>query len=210
MYHIAIDGPAGSGKSTVAKRLANEIGFTYIDTGAMYRTIALKALKLNMDFNNPNYDFLKNTNLKFSGSNVILDGEDASAEIRTPRVSEHVSKVASHKDVREAMTFLAREASSGINVVMDGRDIGTNVLPKAELKVFLTASVETRAKRRLKEFQEKDPSITLEEVMKAIADRDYQDMNRDISPLKQADDAYFLDSSEMTIDEVINKIKDLM
>lgn len=210
MYHIAIDGPAGSGKSTIARKVAHELGFVYIDTGAMYRAITLKALEINMDLSNPDYSFLSSTVLKFSGSNILLDGVDVSIEIRSPRVSEKVSTVASNKDVREMMTILARRAAEGQNVVMDGRDIATNVLPNADLKIFLTASVETRARRRLNEFQEKNPTITLEEVMVAIEERDYQDSHREISPLVQASDAVLIDSSNMTIEEVIQKIKDLM
>lgn len=209
-YHIAIDGPAGSGKSTIAKKLASKLGFTYIDTGSMFRAIALKSLEKNVDLENDSFDFLEDTVLNFENGKIILDNRDVSEEIRTVSVTNATPIVAKNAKVRDAMKHLQQLASIGKKVVMDGRDIGTNVLPNADLKIFLTASVETRAKRRYDELVAKGTEINFEDVKKDVEKRDFEDMNRTVSPLVQASDAVLIDTSDLKIEEVIQKIEELM
>ena len=209
---IAIDGPAGSGKSTVAKIIAKELGFTYIDTGAMYRAITLKALNLKIkdlgDENN--YTFIKDTTLDFVDSKMTMDGIDVSKEIRTEEIVKNVSLVSSLKYVRVALVDLQRQMAKRCNVVMDGRDIGTNVLTDADLKIYLTATVDVRAERRYLEQKEKGISnMTFEEVKADLIRRDTYDSTRKHNPLRKADDAIELDTSGLSIEEVVNKIKHL-
>lgn len=207
MFKIAIDGPAGSGKSTISKLLAKKLNFEYIDTGAMYRAITLKALRLNKDLEDENsYDFLSTTILDIANGRVLLDNEDVSEAIRSVEVTNQVSTPSKIGVVRSFLVDYQRKISESKNVIMDGRDIGTVVLPNANLKVFLTASVECRAKRRMLEREEKGVVLSLEETIEEMIVRDTKDSTRAISPLKQADDAILVDSSDMTIEEVINEI----
>ena len=213
--NIAIDGPAGAGKSTIARLAAQNLGFLYVDTGAMYRAIALYLLDAKTDIQDEKK--LKNAldhiriNIAYEKDvqHVFLNLQDVSAEIRSEKVGNMASKTAALPLVREKLLDLQRDIAAKNDVLMDGRDIGTNILPNAELKIYLTASVEVRAERRYKELVEKGETPDLEEVKKGIEQRDYQDMNRDIAPLRQAEDAVLVDSSYMTIDEVVAKITEL-
>ena len=209
---IAIDGPAGSGKSTVAKIIAKNLGFTYIDTGAMYRAITLKALNLKIKDlgDEANYDFIKSTTLDFVDSKMTMDGIDVSKEIRTEEIVKNVSLVSSLKYVRVELVELQRQMAKRANVVMDGRDIGTNVLTDADLKIFLTATVDVRAERRYLEQKEKGISdMTFEAVKADLIRRDTYDSTRKHNPLRKAEDAIELDTSGLSIEEVVNKITHL-
>ena len=207
MFKIAIDGPAGSGKSTISKLLAKKLNFEYIDTGAMYRAITLKALRLGVDLEkDESYAFLDTTVLDIANGKVLLDNEDVSEAIRSVEVTNQVSTPSKIGVVRTFLVDYQRKISESKNVIMDGRDIGTVVLPNANLKVYLTASVECRAKRRMLEREEKGIVLSLEETINEMIVRDTKDSTRAISPLKQAEDAVLVDSSDMTIEEVINEI----
>ncbi len=213
--NIAIDGPAGAGKSTIAKLVAKELEFLYVDTGAMYRSIALYLLENEVDYNDEEQLLAAldqiNIEIKYvdGAQRMILNGRDVSDMIRREEVGNAASATSALKPVRAKLLNLQRDIAAANDVIMDGRDIGTNILPDAELKIYLTASVEVRAERRYKELVEKGETPDLEEVKKGIEQRDYQDMNRDIAPLRQADDAVLVDSSYMTIDEVVAKITEL-
>ena len=210
---IAIDGPAGAGKSTIAKMAAQKLGYIYIDTGAMYRAVAWRVLQ---EYTPPVsteqiISVLDDIDIKLSydenkNMRVETNGTDVSAAIRTPEVTALVSQVAAVSDVRTKMVELQRAMAKCGKVLMDGRDIGTCVLPNADLKIYLTASVEERANRRARQMQEKGYEIDVEEIKKDIIARDEADMNREISPLKKADDALLLDTTEMTIEEVLTAI----
>lgn len=211
---IAIDGPAGAGKSTVAKIVAEKLGYTYIDTGAMYRGVAWKTLRDDKDA--PDEAILRAVQgidvrlaCTESGTRVTVDGTDVTAEIRTPEVTHIVSLVAALGPVREKMVELQRAMAADGAVVMDGRDIGTNVLPNADVKIFLTASVEERARRRYDEMVAKGYAVNFDALKDEIASRDKQDSERAISPLRQAEDAVLLDSTALTIDEVVARILEL-
>ena len=211
---IAIDGPAGAGKSTVAKIVAEKLGYTYIDTGAMYRGVAWKTLRDDKDA--PDEAILRAVQgidvrlaCTESGTRVTVDGTDVTAEIRTPEVTHIVSRVAALGPVREKMVELQRAMAADGAVVMDGRDIGTNVLPNADVKIFLTASVEERARRRYDEMVAKGYAVNFDALKDEIASRDKQDSERAISPLRQAEDAVLLDSTAFTIDEVVARILEL-
>ncbi|MGM9899074.1 MAG: (d)CMP kinase [Bacilli bacterium] len=207
MFKIAIDGPAGAGKSTISKIVAEKLHFEYIDTGAMYRAVTLKALRLGIDMEDENaYGFLDSTSLDIMNGHVILDGEDVTEAIRSVEVTNQVSTPSKIGVVRSFLVDYQRKISDAKNVIMDGRDIGTVVLPNADLKIYLDATVECRAKRRMLERLEKGLSLSLEETIKEIEVRDFKDSTRKISPLKKADDAIVIDSSNMTIDEVVNEI----
>ena len=214
-YNIAIDGPAGAGKSTIAKRVSAELSFIYVDTGAMYRAIALYLLKNAIQ--PEDLDSVKDAlgeieiAIRYVGGeqHVLLNGEDVSGQIRTEEVGNMASKSSALPCVREKLLELQQKLARENDVVMDGRDIGTNILPDAQLKIYLTASVDTRANRRYKELLEKGTDCDLEEIKKDIEPRDYQDMHREIAPLRQAADAVYLDSSDLTIDQVVEKIKSL-
>lgn len=213
--NIAIDGPAGAGKSTIARLAAKELGFVYVDTGAMYRAIALYLLDNKTDIYNE--DELKralshiNINIVYENNvqHVFLDLVDVSEEIRSEKVGNMASTSSALAPVREKLLDLQRDIAAKNDVIMDGRDIGTNILPNAELKIYLTASADVRAKRRFDELKLKGENPDLEDIKKGIETRDYQDMNRDIAPLKQAEDAVLIDSSDMTIAEVVDRIIDL-
>ena len=210
--NIAIDGPAGAGKSTIAKKVAKEMGFIYVDTGAMYRAMALYILQHGIDEKNEQAiaavcdDIDVALRYESGEQRVLLCGEDVSKEIRREEVGNMASVTSVYGCVRKKLVSLQQQLAAKEDVIMDGRDIGTCVLPQAPLKIYLTASVETRAKRRYKELCEKNVTCDLAEIMKDIENRDYRDMHREISPLKQAEDAVLVDSSDMTIDEVVTTI----
>lgn len=212
---VAIDGPAGAGKSTIAKLTAEKLGYAYIDTGAMYRSVAWKFLQTGKPFNeefisslayNMIIDFKPEANV----NRVFVDGAEVTADIRTPEVTGIVSRVAAIGAVREAMVAQQRRMGKVGGVLMDGRDIGTVVFPKAQLKIFLTASVEERARRRYKEMVGNGQEIELLQLQQDITERDKQDSERAISPLRQADDAVLLDTSDMDIQQVTEKIMQLV
>lgn len=211
-FNVAIDGPAGAGKSTIAKRAAKELSFIYVDTGAMYRSIALYLLRKGTDISDEAalLGALEEIEVSIGYENgeqqVYLNGENVSGLIRTEEVSAMASQSSAKPQVRAKLTDLQRNLAETENVLMDGRDIGTMILPNAQLKVYLTASVETRAKRRFLEQQAKGIECTLEEIAKDIEERDYRDMNRETAPLRQAEDAVLVDSSDMTIEEVVAAI----
>ncbi|MCR5545236.1 MAG: (d)CMP kinase [Lachnospiraceae bacterium] len=212
-FNVAIDGPAGAGKSTIAKRLAKELGFIYVDTGAMYRGIGLYMLQNNIDGNDEAKvseavgDVVVSISYENGAQIVLLNGKDVSGEIRTEEVSAMASKTSAYKAVREKLLDLQRDMAAANDVLMDGRDIGTTILPNADVKIYLTASVETRAKRRYDEYVAKGQSCDLSAIEEDIKTRDHNDMTRKISPLKKADDAIEVDTSNMGIDEVVETIK---
>ena len=209
---VAIDGPAGAGKSTVAKRLAKELGYTYMDTGAMYRAFALKAARDGIDLENEDAlrAALAATNIELhedaGGPRVVLDGRDVAGEIRTPELSQSASKVSALKPVRERMVELQRAMGARGGIVAEGRDIGTVVFPGAEVKVFLTAGSDERARRRFAELKGNGKGVTLEETVAEMEERDRRDREREYAPLRQADDAIAIDSTGMTVDEVLERI----
>ena len=210
---VAIDGPAGAGKSTVAQLAARKLGCTYIDTGAMYRAVAWKTLQRTQPVTDELIlDVVKDVHVELAyvegKTTVSVDGTDVTGEIRTPEVTAIVSQVAALGPVRSRMVELQRRMAAKGSVLMDGRDIATSVLPDANVKIFLTASIEERARRRFKEMQEKGYNVSLEELQKDIAARDKADSEREISPLVQAPDAELLDTSNMGIDEVVQAIID--
>ena len=207
-FIVTVDGPAGSGKSTIVKIIAKKYGFTYLDTGAMYRMIALYALENSIDLQDSKAieTMLKSTKLDIVGNQFFLNGKDVSDEIRTPRVSAIVSPVSAIKEVRVKLVDLQREISKGKSVILDGRDIGTVVFPSGDVKIYLVASPEERAKRRLKEYEEKGVEADYESVLASIKERDFIDSTRKESPLKKAEDAHEIDSSTMSIDEVVEVI----
>lgn len=211
-WQIAIDGPAAAGKSTIAKILAKNLGFEYLDTGAMYRAATVKALRLGIDiYDESQYDFILSTAIDFINGEIYLDGENVNEEIRTLEVSNNVSVVCKWKIVRDRMVELQQEVAKSKNIIMDGRDIGTVVLPNANLKIFMIASAEERAKRRMKERELKGNNTqTLEETIQEICERDRKDSTREINPLRKADDAIEIDSSLLSIDEVVNMITQLV
>lgn len=211
---IAIDGPAGSGKSTISKLVAKDLDLIYLDTGAMYRLVTLKALKMGiLDGNLEDLDkineLLDNLEIDIREDGFYLDGVDVSEEIRKPIVSENVSKIAAIKEVRIKMVDLQRAFSKAKNVILDGRDIGTVVFPNADLKVFLVADARERANRRYKELTEKGENVSLEEIYQNILMRDKIDSTREEAPLKKAEDAVEVDTTSKNIDEVKEKILNL-
>ena len=216
MFSIAIDGPAGAGKSTIAKKLAQLLQCVYVDTGAMYRSVGYYCLKHHIDMNEeeaikahlPKMDIgLKHMP---EGQQIYLNGENISQKIRTPEVAAAASKVAVYAAVRTAMVERQQKMAESISIIMDGRDIGTVVLPKATLKIFLTASVEERAMRRYKENIEKGIACELESLKNEIIVRDQQDTQREISPLRKAEDAIELDTTSLSIDEIVDEITSLL
>jgi len=210
---IAIDGPAGAGKSTVASCLAKELGFVYLDTGAIYRALTLKALDKNIDLKDqPNLvKMSENTNLDISNNKdgsirILLDGEDVSERIRSPRVTQYVSNVAKIKGVRDQMLKLQRNIGQSNDSVVDGRDIGTVVFPNADKKFYLDAEFNERVNRRFKELNATNSRITQEEVESDLKNRDCIDSTRQFAPLRKADDAVYIDTTNMTIEEVVEAI----
>lgn len=216
MYNIAIDGPAGAGKSTIAKMAAKKLDFIYVDTGAMYRAMALYFLRREIDAKDEKKiaEACEHINVTIAyqegEQQVLLNGENVNAFIRTEEVSMMTSNTSKYPAVREKLLCLQRELAAANNVIMDGRDIGTCVLPDAELKIYLTASASERAKRRYLEQKERGVESDLAQIERDIIARDEQDMNREIAPLKQAEDAVYLDTSDMTIEEVVTKIVSLV
>lgn len=214
-YNIAIDGPAGAGKSTIAKRVAKELGYIYVDTGAMYRALAIHFL--NQGLKPEDTEEIKEAckaakvSLQYENGvqNVYLNGENVSGILREEAVGNMASVSSAIPEVRAQLLELQRDMAREHDVVMDGRDIGTHILPNADVKVYLTASVAERARRRYLELQEKGVACDLDEIAHDIEERDTRDMNREIAPLRQAEDAAFVDSSNMSIDEVVQTIKNL-
>ncbi|MBE8954017.1 MAG: (d)CMP kinase [Quinella sp. 1Q7] len=205
---IAVDGPAGAGKSTVSKICAAKLGYTYIDTGAMYRAVALKVLQSGKPVDDSLIvDVTRDIRIELDESaRVFLDGREVTTQIRTPEVSRAASLVAKVGYVRQKLTELQRQMASRGNVIMDGRDIGTQVLPNADLKIFLTATVAERARRRFDELKAKGHAADLAQIETEITLRDKQDSEREIAPLAQAEDAILLDTTRLTIDEVVAEI----
>ena len=208
IFRIAIDGPSGAGKSTIAKAVARRLGIDYIDTGAMYRAIGLKMLSqgLAMEDSQALSDMLAETEIDFAGGRVILDGQAVDSLIRTPEVSKAASDCSALAPVRSKLVELQRKMGKTKSVIMDGRDIGTNVLTDAEYKYFLTASPEERALRRYKEMQEKGQESDYDKVLAQIIERDHNDSTRALNPLRKAEDAEEIDSTHMTIDQVVDYI----
>lgn len=209
---IAIDGPAGAGKSTIARILAAKLGVLYIDTGAMYRALALKALKTTINLHDPQ-DLLElalHTHIHFELNNqqqkVICDGRDVTGAIRSPEVSAVVSQVAVHPAVRKQMVIMQRDMARNHSVVMDGRDIGECVLPDADYKFYVTASLEERTKRRIKELQANGYEVDEERVKREIMQRDHQDSHREVGALKLLPDSILIDTSALTVDQAVTKI----
>lgn len=214
-HNVAIDGPAGAGKSTIAKQIARKLGYIYVDTGAMYRAMAYYLIQNQVDAADQEAIAAACQHADISicyqdGEQVVLlNGENVNAYLRTEAVGNMASVSSVVPEVRKKLVELQQKLARETNVVMDGRDIGTVVLPDADVKVYLTASVETRAKRRFLELQEKGEPADLAKIAADIEDRDYRDMHRDISPLCQAEDATLVDSSDMTIDQVVERILEL-
>ena len=216
MRAVAIDGPAGAGKSTIAKLVSKKLNYIYVDTGAMYRAIGLYLIKNNISaddeksIDNAIADADISIDYIDSVQHVYIDGEDVTDKLRTEQVGNMASSCSIYLSVREKLVSLQRDIAKKQNVVMDGRDIATKVLPNADTKIYLTASVDTRAERRYKELKEKNVTCDIETIKKDIEDRDYRDMHRKNSPLVQAEDAVLIDSSNMSIDEVVDKILELV
>lgn len=212
MRVVAIDGPAGSGKGTVCKMLADLENLVYIDTGAMYRCIAYLTLKDNIDITDEDkiVELAKNADIQFVGDKVMLNGTDVTKEIRTMEVTKIVSPVSSIIPLREVLVDMQRKMSESLDVIMEGRDITTVVLPNANYKFYLDASVEERANRRYKENVQKGMSVSYEEILENIKARDYNDMNKPVGALMHTDEQIYIDSTNMTIDEVVSKIRDVI
>ena len=211
-FVVAVDGPAGSGKGTITKKIAERIGLINIDTGALYRSVTLYMIRNNIELQDEEKieEMLKNINIEFrkedNQEKVYLDGEDVTREIREKAVNEMVSPVSTIGRIRENITNLSKKIAEGKQIIMEGRDIGTNVFPNANVKIYLDATPEERANRRLKQNEEKGINIPYEEILENVKYRDYTDSHRELSPLKQADDAIYIDTTNMTIEEVVEKI----
>ena len=212
IYNIAIDGPAGAGKSTIARRVARELSFIYVDTGAMYRAMALYLLRreVNRDDTEQIGNICQDAEISIEYQNgeqiVLLNGENVNSYLRTEEVGNMASVSSAVPRVREKLLSLQRKLAKDMSVVMDGRDIGTTILPDADVKIYLTASSLTRARRRYLELQEKGTVCNLDDIQKDIEERDQRDMSREISPLRQAEDAVLVDSSDLTIQQVVDRI----
>ena len=215
-YSVAIDGPAGAGKSTIAKLISREMGYIYVDTGAMYRAMAVyfSKNKVNPEDESAINEAVKNVDIKIEYQNgeqqVILNGENVTGLLRTEETGNMASKTSKYKEVRSKLVELQRELAKTTDVVMDGRDIGTTVLPDAFVKIYLTASSDARAKRRYDELVAKGEQCDLSAIKEDIEKRDYQDMHREISPLKQAEDAVLLVTSDMNIEQVVAAMRDII
>jgi len=208
IFRVAIDGPGGAGKSTVAKEVAHALGIDYIDTGAMYRAVGYKIIRDGIDPGDEKAveKMLSETDIDFVRGDILLDGEKVNSQIRTPEVSEMASLCSAYAFVRKKLVATQRKMGETKSIIMDGRDIGTNVLAGAEYKFFVTASPDERAKRRQKELSEKGRDISYEEVLGDIIKRDNKDTTRKLNPLKQADDAILIDTTGMTVEEVVSRI----
>lgn len=205
-YQVAIDGPAGSGKSSISKRIAEALKFSHIDTGAMYRAVTLEAINREIDLVNDDYSFVNEIQIEYKDNSIYLNGKNVNEDIRKEIVSHNVSEVSTKKIVRESMANLQRKAASKGNIIMDGRDIGYFVLPNANLKIYLNASVEERALRRYKELNKSGNETDLETIKKEIIRRDNLDSTRELNPLKKAEDAIEIDTTNLSMEEVIDKI----
>ena len=210
---IAIDGPAGAGKSTIAKRVAEELNFMYVDTGALYRAVALSAIQKNIEPDDSQRvsEMLSEIKVQLAFNYrfekvVLLDGRDVSSQIRTPEVSMAASKISALPQVRAYLLDLQRDIAKENNVIMDGRDIGTVVLPDARVKIFLTASPQVRAERRYKELAEKGANVSFDEVLRDVNERDYNDSHRQTAPLKPAEDSVFVDTTDLDFEQSVEKI----
>ncbi len=209
-FKLAIDGPAGSGKSTISAQIAHRLGWTHIDTGAMYRAVTLEAIELGIDLNDENqYKFLETMLVHYDRDRIYIDDRDVTEDIRSSKVTANVSLVSSFPYVRTKLVELQKKAAEIGHIVMDGRDIGTVVLPNADLKIFLTANVEERAKRRHKENLKKGKANSITTLIEEIETRDKKDSTRKASPLRKADDAIMIDTTHLSIDQVVDKIVDL-
>ncbi|MCI5721437.1 MAG: (d)CMP kinase [Firmicutes bacterium] len=210
IFQIAIDGPSGAGKSTIAKAIARRLGIDYIDTGAMYRALGYKMLQLGIteDETDKVAELLETTEIDFSHGDIILDGQVINNLIRTPEISMKASACSALGIVRKHLVKVQQEMGAKKSVIMDGRDIGTDVFPNARYKFFITATAEERAKRRYRELMEKGENVSYEETLESIIQRDYNDSHREVSPLRKAEDAEEVDTTDMTIDEVISYICD--
>ncbi len=210
---ITIDGPAGAGKSTIAKLLAEKLGFLHLDSGAVYRAIGVAAKKAGIDLDDGSAvsSFLKSLSVEIkNGGRVFVNNVDLTEEIRKPEGGILASKVARFPEVREKVIEVLRKAAEGRKVITDGRDAGTNIFPDADIKIFLTASPEERAKRRYKELKEKGYNVTFEQVLKEVKERDYQDKNRKVAPLTVPEGACVIDTTGKTVEEVVREIEDLI
>ncbi|ADQ40818.1 cytidylate kinase [Caldicellulosiruptor acetigenus I77R1B] len=213
--NIAIDGPAGAGKSTISKLLASQLGYIHIDTGAMYRAVGLKVLKSNISPHDSRkiVEILNSTDIQIKlvdGKQLVfLDGEDVTEKIRQPEVSMYASDVSKIREVRERLVKMQQDLAKQKGVIMDGRDIGTHVLPNAELKIFLTATAEERAKRRFLELKQKGYDVDYYQLLDEIKKRDQNDMTREFAPLRVAEDAIVIDSTSLSIEEVLQKVLEL-
>ncbi|WP_435197801.1 (d)CMP kinase [Lactobacillus iners] len=213
---VAIDGPASAGKSTVAQIIAKNMGYIYLDTGAMYRACTLVAKQNHLAYDDQSgiLKALNNNIISFKNidddQRVYINDKDVSFDIRTPEITANVSQVSALSEIRKKMVEIQRKIAGENNIIMDGRDIGTTVLPDADVKIFLIASVASRAKRRYLDFKEKGINQNLTDIEKDIADRDYKDMHRQISPLRKAEDAYQVDTTDMSIDQVVNKLTQII
>jgi cytidylate kinase len=206
---IAIDGPSGAGKSTVSQRVAERLGFQYLDTGALYRAVGLHLSRKGIDPESPDeviVQTLRDATVELRGDRVLLNGEDVSLAIRTPEGGHHASVFSARKPVRDHLFSLQQDAGRDDNIVAEGRDMTTVVFPDAWIKVYLDASEGGRAARRFRQLREKGVPITMEEAIRDVRDRDYRDKNRPIAPLRRADDAIYIDSTDMTLEEVIGSI----
>ena len=212
MLRVAIDGPSGTGKSTIAKATAARFGLEYIDTGAMYRALGLKARRTGVDEFNEDAvrEMLDVTSIDFDGGRTMLDGEDVSGLIRTNEISMAASNISKLAIVRAKVDEVSRHLAATKDVVMEGRDIGTTVIPDAEVKIFMTASAEIRAKRRYLQLLEAGKEADYDTIYKEVQERDYQDSHREVSPLRQAEDAAYLDTSDLNIDEVVDAVADII
>ena len=209
---VAIDGPAGSGKGTVTKIIAEKMNLQYIDTGAMYRCVALKMLeeKVSLEEKEKIKQILDNIEIDLKGTTVFLNGKEVTKEIRSVEVSNFSSPVSTISFVREKMVELQRALANGKNIIMEGRDIGTVVFPNADVKIYLDATSEERAKRRVEQNEKNGLESNYNQILKDIIERDNRDMNREISPLRKADDAILVDTTSLSIDKVVEKISDII
>ncbi len=206
-FHVAIDGPAGSGKSTISQKISEKLDLIHIDTGAMYRAITYIALKKGIDLDDENaYNFVGQVDIDYRDGKIYADDEDVTEKIRSIEVTQNVSKVSSYPTVRKHLVSLQKRAAFNKNVIMDGRDIGTVVLPNANLKIFLTAHIEERAKRRMRELQQKGQNIDLLTMIKDIEERDFKDSTRKESPLIIPKDAVIIDTTNYTIEDTVDVI----
>ena len=211
-FQVAIDGPAGSGKSTISKKVAEDMNLIHIDTGAMYRCIAYLILKNNIDITDEDkiVELAKSADIQFVGEKVMLNGMDVTKDIRTMEVTKIVSPVSSIVPLREILVDMQRKMSESLDVIMEGRDITTVVLPNANYKIYLDASVEERANRRFKENSEKGMNVTYQEILENIKARDYNDMHKPVGALMRTDEQIYIDSTNMSIDEVVSKIREII